>query len=58
MIRPCAIGRKIYLFFLFFGNDDGGRAAAVLYSIMDSAKTDQVEPFAHVRDTTDSFARD
>lgn len=53
MIRPCAIGRKN---FLFFGSDDGGRAAAVLYSILASAKANQVEPFAYVRDTIDSFA--
>jgi transposase len=47
MIRPCAIGRKN---FLFFGSDEGGRAAAVLYSIMASAKANRVEPFAYVRD--------
>jgi hypothetical protein len=47
MIRPCAIGRKNYL---FFGSDEGGRAAAVLYSIMASAKANHVEPFAYVRD--------
>jgi hypothetical protein len=55
MIRPCAIGRKNYL---FFGSDEGGRAAAVLYSIMASAKANQVEPFAYVRDLIDSFAND
>ena len=55
MIRPCAIGRKN---FLFFGSDDGGRAAAVLYSIMASAKANQVEPFAYVRDLIDTFAND
>jgi len=55
MIRPCAIGRKN---FLFFGSDDGGRAAAVLYSIMASAKANQVEPFAYVRDLLDTIAKD
>lgn len=54
MIRPCAIGRKNYL---FFGSDDGGRAAAVLYSILASAKANQVEPFAYVRDLIDTFAK-
>jgi transposase len=53
MIRPCAIGRKNYL---FFGSDEGGRAAAVLYSILASAKANQVEPFAYVRDVVDTFA--
>ena len=53
MIRPCAIGRKNYL---FFGSDEGGRAAAVLYSFMASAKRNQVEPFAYVRDLLESFS--
>jgi transposase len=47
MVRPVAIGRKNYL---FMGSDNGGKAAAVLYSIMASAKANQVEPFAYVRD--------
>ena len=42
-----AIGRKNYL---FMGSDNGGKAAAILYSIMASAKANQVEPFAYVRD--------
>jgi transposase len=55
MIRPCAIGRKN---FLFFGSDEGGHAAAVLYSILASAKANQVEPFAYVRDLVDTFAKE
>lgn len=47
MVRPVAIGRKNYL---FLGSDNGGKAAAILYSIMASAKANQVEPFAYVRD--------
>lgn len=47
MVRPVAIGRKNYL---FLGSDNGGMAAAILYSIMASAKANQVEPFAYVRD--------
>ena len=46
MVRPVAIGRKNYL---FMGSDNGGKTAAVLYSIMASAKANQVEPFAYVR---------
>ncbi len=46
-VRPVAIGRKNYL---FMGSDHGGKAAAILYSIMASAKANQVEPFAYVRD--------
>ena len=47
MVRPVAIGRKNYL---FLGSDNGGTAAAVLYSVLASAKANQVEPFAYVRD--------
>lgn len=32
------------------GSDNGGKAAAILYSMMASAKANQVEPFAYVRD--------
>ena len=54
MIRPLAIGRKNYL---FFGSDDGGRAAAVLYSVMASAKTYHLEPFAYVRGLLETFSQ-
>jgi transposase len=47
MVRPVAIGRKNYL---FMGSDKGGKAAAILYSMMASAKANQAEPFAYVRD--------
>ena len=47
MVRPLAIGRKDYL---FLGSDNGGTTAAVLYSVLASAKANQVEPFAYVRD--------
>ena len=47
MVRPVTIGRKNYL---FMGSDNGGKAAAILYSIMAGAKANQVEPFAYVRD--------
>ena len=49
-----AIGRKNYL---FMGSDNGGKAAAVLYSIMASAKANQVEPFAYVRDLLIQLSR-
>ena len=35
---------------MFLGSDNGGKAAAILYSVMASAKANQVEPFAYVRD--------
>jgi len=43
MIRPVAIGRKNYL---FLGADRGGEAAAVWYSLIATAKTHRIEPWA------------
>jgi hypothetical protein len=45
-LRPCAIGRKNWM---FFGSDRGGETAAILMSILASAKRHGIEPFAHVR---------
>ena len=45
-LRPCAIGRKNWL---FLGNDRGGRTAAILLSFMASCKANQVEPWAYIR---------
>ncbi len=52
-LRPCAIGRKNYL---FVGSDRGGHAAAVHYSLMASCKANDVEPFAYVRDMIDRIS--
>jgi hypothetical protein len=46
MVRPVAIGRKNYR---FLGSDNGGKSAAIRYSLMAGAKANQVEPFAYVR---------
>jgi transposase len=45
-LRPCAIGRMNWL---FFGSDRGGETAAILMSILASAKRHGIEPFAYVR---------
>ena len=45
--RPIAVGRKNYL---FFGSDNGGRTAAVLYSVVASAKRHGLNVFAYLRD--------
>lgn len=45
-LRPCAIGRKNWL---FLGNDRGGRTAAILLSFVASCKANQVEPWAYMR---------
>ena len=46
-VKPCAIGRKNWL---FCGNDNGGRTAAILFSLASSAKRHNLDPFAWVRD--------
>lgn len=43
MVRPVAIGRKNYL---FLGADRGGVAAAIWYSLIATAKQNQLEPWA------------
>lgn len=53
MLRPCAIGRKNWL---FVGNDRGGQTASVLYSLVMSAKANEVEPWAYLRDTLTTLA--
>lgn len=53
-VRPVAIGRKNYL---FMGSDNGGKAAAIFYSMMASAKANQVEPFGYVRDLLVQLSR-
>jgi transposase len=46
-IRPVALGRKNYL---FAGSHDGALRAAVIYSLVITAKLHDVEPFAYLKD--------
>lgn len=46
-IRPLCVGRKNWL---FAGSKRGGHAAATLYSLIESAKRHQLDPFAYLRD--------
>lgn len=46
-MRPVAVGRRNYM---FFGSDNGGRTAAVFYSLIASAKRHGLDPFAYLRD--------
>lgn len=46
-LRAVAIGRKNWL---FAGSDRGGQAAAVLYSVVQSAKRHGLDPFTYLRD--------
>jgi transposase len=47
LVKIPAIGRKN---FLFVGNEQGGRTAAILYSLVSSAKANGVEPFTWLRE--------
>jgi transposase len=44
--RPVAIGRKNWM---FAGSDDGGRRAAIAYTLIETAKMNGVEPEAYLR---------
>ena len=46
-LRGIAVGRKNWL---FAGSDRGGRAAAILYSFISSAKRHELDPFIYLRD--------
>ena len=51
-VRPIAIGRKNYL---FFGSDRGGETAAILYSLIGSAKRHGLNVFEYLRDVFACF---
>jgi len=46
IIRPFAIGRKNWL---FCGNHKGARAAALIYSLIESAKANHLKPFEYLK---------
>ncbi len=46
-IRPVALGRKNYL---FAGSHEGAKRAAMIYTLVATAKLHQVEPFAYLSD--------
>jgi hypothetical protein len=45
-----AIGRKNWL---FAGSDEGGKRAAIIYSLVASCKLLEMDPFAYLRDVLD-----
>ena len=52
-MRGIALGRKNYL---FAGSDTGGERAAAVYSILQTAKLNEINPEAYLRDTLDRIA--
>ena len=53
-LRLQAIGRKNWL---FLGSEQGGETAAVLFSVLASAKRHYVEPWSYLRDVLTELAR-
>ncbi len=49
-LRPLAVGRKNWM---FAGSDEGGRRAAILYSLIETCKRHEIEPFEYLRDIFD-----
>jgi transposase len=52
-IRPLALGRKNYL---FAGSDQGGERAAAIYSLIQTAKLNAMDPEAYLRDVLGRIA--
>lgn len=52
-IRPLALGRKNYL---FAGSDSGGRRAAILYTLIQTAVLNGLDPEAYLRDVLHRIA--
>lgn len=47
LMRPIAVGRKNWM---FAGSDRGGKAAAVIYSVIETCKLNNVNPYDYLRD--------
>ena len=47
LLRPIAIGRKNYL---FFGSEKGGKTAATLYTLVQSARRNHVDVWPYLTD--------
>lgn len=52
-IRPVALGRKNYL---FAGSHEGAKRAALIYSLVITAKLHEAEPFEYLRDVLTRIA--
>jgi len=47
LMRPITVGRANWS---FAGNDRGGKAAAIIYSLIESCKSNKVNPYEYLRD--------
>ena len=52
-MRPIALGRKNYL---FMGSEGGGKAAAIAYTLIETAKLNGVDPHAWLTNTLGRIA--
>ena len=52
-LRPIAVGRKNYL---FAGSDTGGDRAAVIYSLLGTAKLNGIDPEGYLRHVLEHVA--
>ncbi|GHD81098.1 hypothetical protein GCM10011419_26600 [Vogesella fluminis] len=52
-IRPLVLGRRNYL---FAGSDGGGQSAAVIYSLIGTARLNDIEPYAYLRTVFERIA--
>ena len=52
-LRPIALGRKNYL---FAGSDAGGERAAIIYSLLGSAKLNGIDPEGYLRHVLEQIA--
>ena len=52
-IRPLALGRKNYL---FAGSDEGGRRAAIMYTLIETARLNDIDPEAWLADVVARIA--
>ena len=52
-MRGIAIGRKNYM---FVGSERGGKSAAIIYTLIETAKLNSVDPQAWLTDTLNRIA--
>ena len=52
-MRPIALGRKNYM---FVGSDAGGKSAAILYTLIETAKMNNVDPQAWLTNVLNRIA--